>query len=73
MSLKIWKASVLSQPELGNVGEIGRTFLTQKGGLAVQTRKDSLLIEELQLAGKTKINYSEFLKGRKNFIGKILQ
>ncbi|MEK7510073.1 MAG: methionyl-tRNA formyltransferase [Patescibacteria group bacterium] len=50
----------------------GKTFLTTSGKLAVQTQKDALLVEELQLQGGKPMPAREFLLGHKDFVGTIL-
>ncbi len=72
-SFKILKAEVLKQTKNGPFGEPGKTFLAPDDKIAVQTGKDFLIIEELQLEGKRKMTTSEFLKGHQNFVGVILK
>lgn len=69
--IKIFKADVLEQTTKQSE-PLGKTFLTPEEKIAVQTSKYALLIEELQLEGKQRMNYNEFLRGRPNFIGTIL-
>ena len=71
MSLKILKARVAALPNEQN--ELGKTFLTERGELAVQTGKDCLIIEELQLEGSKPMTASNFLNGHQEIIGTILQ
>lgn len=59
-TLKIWKASVLSEDTdkmPGTVVEVG------KNCLKVQTGKGLLAIEELQMAGKKRMDIGAFLRG----------
>ena len=49
----------------------GKTF-KYNSGLAVQCGRDSLIIKELQLAGKNVLKSQDFLRGQKNFIGTVL-
>lgn len=60
-TLKIWSAEV-SRPEKkastpGTVSEVGRDFI------AVETGQDLLLIRELQLEGKKRMDTASFLRG----------
>ncbi len=67
--LKILKAKVVEQTSSKKLGE---TFKLQNGEIAVQTGKDALVLEELQLEGKKPMPSKEFLLGYKDFIGAIL-
>ncbi len=67
--LKIFEASVF---ETGNGKKIGEVFL-DKNILAVKCGKGILSIEKLQLEGGKILSAREFLNGRKNFIGVILE
>jgi methionyl-tRNA formyltransferase len=51
---------------------VGQVFLNQNK-LAIQCRKDSLIIEELQLEGSIKTTAKEFLNGHRDFINQILK
>lgn len=51
----------------------GKTFLTPKSQLAVNCKKGSLIIEELQLEGKKPMKSEEFLKGHPDFVGTKLK
>ncbi len=55
-----------------NKHKIGKIFLTENK-LAVQCGTDSLIISELQMAGKKVMTAKNFLSGHQNIIGKILQ
>lgn len=70
--LKILKADVLKQTEHGPFGDPGKTFLAPDDKIAVQTGKDFLVIEELQLEGKKPVATADFLRGHQDFIGTIL-
>ncbi len=50
----------------------GQLFV-YNNNLAVQTKKNALLIEKLQLAGKKSIIGSDFLRGYQYFLGKLLK
>lgn len=71
--LKILKAEISEQIQNGLVGEPGKTFLASDNKIAVQTGKEYLIIEELQLEGKKSMTSDEFLRGRTDFLGKILE
>ena len=64
--MKILKASVLSQDR--PIGKPGQAFPPPLPGIAVQTGKDALVVEELQLEGGKPMSSKEFLFGHKNFI-----
>lgn len=59
-TLKIWNASVLEQDAQGQPGEIVEV---SKGRLTVQTGKNLLAVEELQLEGKKRMDIKSFLSG----------
>jgi len=71
--LKILKAKLSIQKSHGPFGIRGKTFLAPDNVIAVQAGKDFLIIEELQLEGKKPITSEEFLRGRPDFIGTILE
>ncbi len=70
--IKILKADVLIQTKISPVGPPGKTFLAPNDKIAVQTGKDYLIIEMLQLEGKNPINSRDFLRGHRDFVGAIL-
>jgi methionyl-tRNA formyltransferase len=69
--IKILKASVL--PQERPIGKPGQAFPPPLPGIAIQTGKDALVIEELQLEGAKPMSSKEFLLGHKNFLGTILK
>ncbi len=71
--LKILKADVLEQTEHGPFGVSGKTFLASNDKIAVQTEKDFLIIEELQVEGRKKTTAEDFLRGHPDFVGVILK
>ncbi len=71
--LKIWKTSVLKQTKNGPFGPPGKVYLAPNDRIAVQCRKDYLIIEELQFEGKKRMKTEDFLKGNIDFIGTILK
>ena len=68
--LKILKANVLMQTKPGLV-KPGLVFLTQNEKLAVQTKENTLIVEELQLEGGKPMNSKEFLLGHKGLVGSV--
>ncbi|PIV51003.1 methionyl-tRNA formyltransferase [Candidatus Falkowbacteria bacterium CG_4_9_14_3_um_filter_36_9] len=69
---KILKISeVEHQPLKINKYKTGELFL-DNNQLAVQCGEDALAIKKLQLSGKKEMLAEEFIRGHKNFIGKIL-
>jgi len=71
--LKILKARASIQKNYGPFGIRGKTFLAPNDEIAAQTKKDFLIIEELQLEGKKPTTSEEFLRGYQEFIGTILE
>lgn len=71
-TVKILKANVLEQTKDGPFGQPGKTFLGTNEKIAVQTGKDFLIIEELQLEGKKPMPVADFLRGHEDFVGTIL-
>jgi len=71
--IKILKADVLKQTKNGPFGVPGKTFLAPNDKIAVQTGKDFLVIEKLQLEGRKPMSSEEFLRGHLKFSGKILK
>jgi methionyl-tRNA formyltransferase len=71
--LKIWKAKVQEQTEICPIGELGKTFMATNEQIAIQTGKDFLIIEELQIEGGKRMPVETFLKGHSDFIGTILK
>ena len=67
--LKIFRAKVIMQQT--NTMEIGTVFLINNQ-VAVQTGYNCLLLEEVQLEGKSVTTIKDFMNGNKNFIGTIL-
>lgn len=73
----IWngKRIKLNKIKLANHAEIkkqtGEVFLLDNG-LAIQTGQGTIILEELQMEGKSNLNAGAFLNGYKNFIGSIL-
>ena len=59
-TLKIWKASV--QPD-GDPADAGKIVLADKNSIGVQTGKDILILQEIQLEGKKRMSVDAFLRG----------
>lgn len=73
LRLKILKVGISLQKTHGPFGIRGKTFLAPNNRIAVQTGRDFLIIEELQLEGKKSMASEEFLEHYPNFIGQILE
>jgi len=73
LRVKILKVSLSPQKGYGPFGIQGKTFLAPDNRIAVQTGKDYLIIEELQLEGGKSLSAEEFLRGYSDFVGKILE
>jgi methionyl-tRNA formyltransferase len=71
--MKIWKAKVQKQLVGCPIGSVGKTFMATNEQIAVQTGKNFLIIEELQIEGGKRMETKEFLRGRSDFIGTILK
>lgn len=69
-ALKILKAAVL---ERQTEKELGEVFLTDKKELAVQTGKNCLIIQQLQIEGGKPMTAQEFLNGHPEIVGAILE
>ncbi len=69
-NLKIIKAHVINENR--QPLNPGFVFLDKAENLVVQTGKDCLAIEELQLEGGEPMEAREFLRGHRNIIGNIL-
>lgn len=68
-TMKILQASVLSQAK--PLGKPGQVFPPPLPGIAVQTSKDALFVEELQMEGGKPMSSKEFLLGHKNILRTI--
>ena len=68
-TLKLWRASV----EEVNIDEKpGEVIEVRKDAILVMTGKGALLIHELQLEGKKRLQTEEFLRGNNIPVGTIL-
>lgn len=62
---------ILAKDKSGKKQPAGKVFKLNDG-LAIQTRKGAIILEELQLEGKPNVKAADFINGYKNFIGSIL-
>lgn len=69
-TLKIWDADVLEQEYSGEPGEI---IKVEKDGVLVKTGKDTLVLREVQLEGKKRMEIQAFLRGYQLSHGTILK
>lgn len=69
-TLKIWDADVLEQEYSGEPGEI---IKVEKDGVLVKTGKDILVLREVQLEGKKRMEIQAFLRGYQLSHGTILK
>ena len=69
-TLKIWDADVLEQEYSGEPGEI---IKVEKDGVLVKTGKDTLVLREVQLEGKKRMEIQAFLRGYQLSHGAILK
>lgn len=71
--IKIWDADIIVGAGPGpSKGEPGRIMETNKDGILVSTGKDSILIKEVQLEGRSRTTSSSFLQGYKLKTGGFL-
>jgi len=69
VQLKVLRARVVSCP---GVGAPPGTLVSLDGGVAVITGKDALCLEEVQLAGRRRMDIAAFLCGQKACVGSCL-
>lgn len=67
--LKVWNGAVLE----GGNGDPGRIIKAGKDGLAVSAGKGLFLIKELQLEGKKRMSFQDFLQGHRVRVGDLLR
>ncbi len=70
--IKIIEADTQKQTKDGPFGDPGKTYLATNNKIAVQSGKDFLIIEKLQVEGKRPVLSKDFLQGNIEFIGSIL-
>ncbi|MCR4880150.1 MAG: methionyl-tRNA formyltransferase [Bacilli bacterium] len=68
--IKIFKAKIISNDILGEVGEIVKA---DKGGIYLQTKNGIISLLELQKEGKSKMDYRAFLNGNQSFLHTLLK
>ncbi len=67
---KIYKADIIADSVNHDIGEIIRA---DKIGLYLQLSNGVVSLLEVQLQGKSKMSYRDFVNGNKNLVGKILK
>ena len=70
--LKIYRARVSSQVREFASSNPGEILEASKGGIVVFTGKGNIIIEELQIEGKKRMDVKEFITGHKICVGEIL-
>ncbi|MFQ3619680.1 MAG: methionyl-tRNA formyltransferase [Spirochaetales bacterium] len=71
--LKILKGSVVEEGFKKNADTVGKVIGVDKTkGILVQTGSGVLALERLQLQGRKVLQYEDFLRGMRNFVGAIL-
>ncbi len=70
--VKIHSADVQKITEAGPFGPPGKMYLGTNNTIAIQTKKDFLLIKNLQVEGKKPSDSKDFIQGNINLIGSIL-
>ena len=68
--MKIWQAEVLEEESSANPGTITRV---EKDAFSVQTGKGQLLVKELQIPGKKRMETGAFLRGYHLEAGTVLK
>src|SRR4030042_767178 len=63
--LKIYRSQLARALGRGAAGEPGQIIQVSKEGIIVETGKDNLIIEELQIEGKRRMPAEEFIAGHK--------
>ena len=70
LKLKIYRAQIISNEILGEVGEIVKA---DKFGLYLQTINGIIALLDLQLAGKNRMDYKSFINGHPSLLHKKLK
>lgn len=70
--LKIYKAKISSQVPRLPGSSFGEIINISQEGITVATGQDSLIIEELQIEGKKRMEVEEFIAGHKICVGEAL-
>ncbi|OGX15616.1 MAG: methionyl-tRNA formyltransferase [Omnitrophica WOR_2 bacterium RBG_13_41_10] len=63
--LKIYRSQLARALGRGDAGEPGQIIQVSKEGIIVETGKDNLIIEELQIEGKRRMPAEEFIAGHR--------
>jgi len=71
IQIKIIKAKILEKKEAEY--EPGQTLIVSKKDLGIQTGKDILIVESIQIQGGKEMSSQDFLRGHVDFIGKTLK
>ena len=72
LRLKLLKAALWKNYSQKNEKKIGEVF-EEENKIAVQTSSGALVLEEVQLEGKSKMDIQEFINGYPNFLGSLLK
>lgn len=70
LKIKIYKARIVSDEIVGEVGEI---IKADKGGLYLQANNGLLALLDLQKEGKNRMDYKSFINGNQNILGQKLK
>lgn len=70
--LKFFKANTQKQTSSGPFGDLGKIYLGTNNKIAIQTGKNFLLVNELQLEGEKRMNSKAFLRKHEDIIGEVL-
>ena len=68
--MKVWKTKVLNET---TSKECGTILKVDKDGIRVATKDKILLIEEIQMPNKKRMEVKEFIKGNTLEVGNVLQ
>ncbi len=68
-NIKILEADIQQQTEMGPFGDPGKTYLGTNHSIAVQTRKDFLLIKKLRREGERERISEDFIRNNIRLIG----
>lgn len=69
VKLKIYACSYYSDKKTGRVGEV----MAIDKGIVVQLHDGQIALTDVQLEGRKRLNYKDFVNGQKNLIGSLLQ
>ena len=71
IKIEILRARVYKNINSSNY-QIGKTLVAPQNHLCIQTGKEFLVVEKLQMEGKKEMNSEDFMRGFSDFIGTIL-